>query len=330
MATRITLAVVCFPLALSLTPADYARLDAGEPVVAVLPSEGRDIAIRAVTATSADPARLIGWTRRIDELQKGPYLLASGRFSTPPQPSDLAALALDGEDLNDLRRCRPGKCGLKLSDEEIAHIRTAIAEGTEWRLAAQQTFREIVLARAERYLYEGHGMSASYHDERKRAMLDAEFAALASEVALSYPPLFPLTNYLSLYPAGATDGIESFLYWSKETLGAKPIVGITHVAMMSTWVNGSAATIVAKKQVYANHYILASLSFTGVGAPEGHRRQLVYLNHSRSDVLDGVFGGFIRRMIERRLRAEGPRALQTLRTRLESATAPEGGTTWQP
>jgi hypothetical protein len=331
MPMRAMLAATCFPLALSLTPADYARLDAGEPVVSVLPAQGRDVAIRAATAISADPARLIGWTRRIDELQKGPHLLAIGRFSTPPNIDDLAGLVLDEEDLNDLRRCRPGSCGVKLSDKEIVHMRAASAEAVDWRAAAQNVFRDIVLARAQRYLAEGHGNTASYHDERKRVMLDTEFAALASEVALSHPSLFPLTNYLSLYPTGVAGGIESFLYWSKETLGAKPIVGITHVAMTSTGVNGSAGTVVAKKQVYATHYILASLSFTAVSAaPEGHLRYLIYLNHSRADVFDGIFGGFIRGVIERRLRAEGPRALETLRMRLESAEPSEGGKSWQP
>jgi hypothetical protein len=63
----------------------------------------------------------------------------------------------------------------------------------------------------------------------------------------------------------------------------------------------------------------ASISFTAIGtSPDGAHRYLVYLNHSRSDVFDGLFGGFIRRIIERRLREEGPKALQTMRQRLES------------
>lgn len=67
------------------------------------------------------------------------------------------------------------------------------------------------------------------------------------------------------------------------------------------------------------HYLTASLSFTAIGgATEGTDRYLVYLNHSRSDVLDGLFGGLIRRVIERRLKAEGPAALGVIRRRLES------------
>ena len=69
---------------------------------------------------------------------------------------------------------------------------------------------------------------------QKPLQLDSEFAALASAVGLAHPRLFPMTNYLSLYPKGEMGDVESFLYWSKESLGAKPIVGITHVVMIES------------------------------------------------------------------------------------------------
>ena len=113
MAFRAMLAATCFPLALSLSMGDYARLNAGEALVELLPAESKEVAVRAVTRFDADPGHLIHWTRRVDELQKGRYLDAIGRFSDPPQLSDLEALSLDDDDLTDLRRCRLGKCGVK-------------------------------------------------------------------------------------------------------------------------------------------------------------------------------------------------------------------------
>lgn len=320
MSFRAMLAATCFPLALSLTVGDYARLNAGEALVELLPADAKEVAVHAVTRFDAHPGRLIQWTRRVDELHKGRYVDAIGRFSDPPQLSDLEALSLDNDDLTDLRRCRTGKCGVKLSGAEIAQVRETIAAaGAGWKPAVQQTFRAIVLARAVQYLADGHGGSASYHDARKPVLLDSEFAALASEVALTHPRLFPLTNHLTLYPKGELADVESFLYWSKESLGAKPIVGITHVAMIESRERHRREALVAKKQVYASHYILASLSFTAITAsPDGTQRYLVYLNRSRSDVFDGLFGGFIRRTIARRLRAEAPQALHALRQRLES------------
>jgi hypothetical protein len=314
------LAATCFPLALSLAVGEHARLDAGEALVELLPAEAKEVAVRAVTRFDADPGHLIQWTRRVEELQKGRYVDAIGRFSDQPQLSDLEALSLDDDDLTDLRRCRPGKCGVKLNDAEIAQVRETIAAaGAGWKHAAQQTFRVIVHARAVQYLAEGHGGSASYHDARKPVLLDGEFAALASEVALTQPRLFPLTNHLTRYPKGELAGVESFLYWSKESLGAKAIVTITHVVMIESRERHRREALVAKKQVYASHYLLASLSFTAITASsDGSRQYLVYLNRSRSDVFDGLFGSFIRRTIAQRLRAEAPQALHALRQRLES------------
>jgi hypothetical protein len=317
---RILLAVACFPLALSLTTADYTKLNAGEALVELLPAESKEVAVRAATKVNAPPARLIQWTRRVEALNKGRYVLAIGRFSDPPRIEDLNNLSFDEGDLTDLRRCRPGKCGVKLSDAEIARVREALAAaGTEWKATAQQALRAIVLARAKDYLAAGHTASASYDDGKKPVQLDGEFAALASEVALTHPRLFPITNYLSLYPKGRMPDVESFLYWSKESLGAKPIVGITHVVMIESGDALMREALVAKKQVYASHYLLASLSFTAISAsPDGTQQYLVYLNRSRSDVFHGIFGGIIRRTIARRLRSEAPQALQVLRGRLES------------
>lgn len=320
MAIRALMAATCFPLALALTAGDYTRLNAGEALVELLPSDAKEVAVRAATRIDASPDRLIQWTRRIDELHTGRYVTAVGRFSKPPRLDDLDALSLDDEDLTALRRCRPGKCDVKLSDAEIAKVREAMsAAGPQWKPALQQTFREIVLTRAERYLAEGHAASASYHDAKKPVSLDSEFAALASEIALTHPRLLPLTNYLALYPQGELPDVESFLFWAKESLGAKPIVSITHVAMIASADPRQREALVARKQVYASHYVLGSLSFMAISAsPDGSQRYLVYLNRSRSDVFDGLFGGLIRRTIARRLRAEAPLALYALRQKLES------------
>jgi hypothetical protein len=325
MVMRALLAVACFPLALSLTPGDYTKLDAGESVVELMPADEKEVAVRAATRTTAHPSRLMEWTRHIEDLHKGRYVAAIGRFSDPPKIDDLEALSLDDDDLTDLRRCRPGKCGVKLSDAEIAHLRETMAEaGAGWKRAAEQAYRRVVLARAEAYLAEGHTPAVSYHDTKKPVLLDSEFAAIASEVALVHPRLFPLTNYLSLYPKGEMADVESFLYWSKESLGAKPIVSITHVVMIESRGQRRSEALVARKQVYASHYILASLSFTAISAsPDGAQQYLVYLNRSRSDVFDGLFGGFIRRTIARRLRSEAPQALQALRQRIETAVPEE-------
>ena len=47
------------------------------------------------------------------------------------------------------------------------------------------------------------------------------------------------------------------------------------------------------------------------------RRHLVYLRRSRVDVFQGTFGGLVRRMVNKRVTAEGGAVLESLRLKLE-------------
>lgn len=48
--------------------------------------------------------------RRIETLKRSAYVFAIGRFADPPAIEDLASLALDDEELSEVRGCRPGSC----------------------------------------------------------------------------------------------------------------------------------------------------------------------------------------------------------------------------
>jgi hypothetical protein len=114
---------------------------------------------------------------------------------------------------------------------------------------------------------------------------------------------------------------QSFLYWSKETLGMKPIISITHFSAARFNSPELPAAVVVAKQVYATHYKNASITVTALVA-EDDRRYLVYLNHAHVDAFRGFFGGIVRRAVERRVKAEAPAVLRGLRVRLESGEPP--------
>jgi hypothetical protein len=131
--------------------------------------------------------------------------------------------------------------------------------------------------------------------------------------------------YLRAYPVAGEPDVESFLYWSKETLGTgKPIVSVTHTAILRGTAGGTPATAVAARQVFATHYLTASLSVTLVGdSPPGY---LIYVRRSRTDAFEGLFGPLVRRMVERRIRSDAPAVLDALRQKLEAGDPPLGGT----
>ncbi len=296
------------------------RLDAGDIVVKTVDATSRDVGVFAAARLDTGGDRLVSWVRRIDALKRGRQVAAIARFSQPPRLEDLAGLELDSSDVDALRRCVPGDCGLKL-DESDQRALAAIARerATGWEAAVQHGFRAALLARTETYLNRGMAGVAAYRDAEISRPPTQEFDALLAASPFLTRNLPGHVDALQQFPAAAGAGVESFLYWSKESLGGKPIVSITHVTISRHADDALPDAIVLARQVYASHYMTAALAVTAVvGGRGGAPTYLAYLNRSRLDVLDGMFAGIARRIIERRLRNEAGQVIDVLRRRLQS------------
>jgi hypothetical protein len=297
-----------------------ARLDSGAAWVGTVRAANREIAAYGAVRTRAESERLVEWTRQSKPVRSASYVQVGGRFSNPPQPEDLAVLVLDPGDIDDLGACRPRECHLKLNAAEIVRVRTAVVEaGRSWKPAAQEAFRDILLERARSYQSSGDLDAAPYDDRRTPVAPAEEFAVLLDGLGLERVYGAELAEYLRSYPRTPLAHVESFLAWSKESLGGgKPIISITHIAAVRKQSSGQPEVLIAAKQVYASHYLTGSLSLTAIteDADDGPR-YLVYARRSRVDLLTGPFAPLLRRTMERRIRSEGPAFLDGLRTRLE-------------
>lgn len=297
-------------------------LERGEAVARILESDGAQLAIVAAAPLDAPPEALVEWTRAIAALKRSRFVLAIGRFSDPPQMSDLAELSLDAEDLDALRACTPGNCDLKLTREEIARLRQAIERGgSRWRAAVQEEFRRVVLARLGRYREGGLAAIPPIVDREPPVQLHETFEELLD--ASPYLTAFPrVMTWLRRNGSAPDDGIESFFYWSKERFGAgRPVILVVHVGISRPSGSDAPRVLVTGTQILATHYMNGALSLTGVtgAAPQ---RYLFYLNRSQVDLLSGVLGGIRRAIIERRLRRDTPEILDGLRERIESGRPP--------
>ena len=116
----------------------------------LLPADAKEVAVRAATSIDrgsgtpdpVDPPRGRAATRA------GTWL-PSGRFSDPPQLGDLKGLSLDDDAiLIDLSGAARASAASSSATQRLAHARGDRAAGAEWKAAAQQTFRAILLARA--------------------------------------------------------------------------------------------------------------------------------------------------------------------------------------
>jgi hypothetical protein len=313
-----------FRPAVTVSEKDLRSLDKGDPLVRLLPGHDHQVAVFAAVSVGVDGNRLIAWVRNIVALRKNPLVLAIGRFSTPPEIDDLRALSLDYSDLDAIRTCRPGDCGLKLGVPEIARLQRAIADKpADWKARLQGEFRRLVLERARLYLDSGHAGLPIYADHGQRVALQTTFSAIVGQSAYLSAQLPRFADYLDHYPAVTLPDVESFLYWSKDQIGGKAQVSVTQVCIVRGRDPSQPDAVVAAKQVFTTHYVNGSLSLTTIlrGSSES-RHYLAYVNRSDVDVLGGFFGGLVRLVMEHRLKSEVPDVLRSLRLRLESGDPP--------
>jgi hypothetical protein len=309
---------------ITLTRDERARLARNEAIARTLPGQDGQISVFVATRLDASADALVAWTRAIADFKRSRFVLAIGRFSEPPVLGDLDGAALDDRDLDALRDCTPGDCGLKLTAPEIAALAGAAAGGPAWRETLQRAFRQVMLGRVVTYR-EGGLAAVPAPADRHGAKRFHEALATLMERSPQLGKVPPLARWLQEYPHGGTD-IESFFYWSKEFFGSgKPVIGITHVAIVRQPLvpGGPLATIVAGKQIFATHYSQTSLGLTMAlpGGP-GMPSYLVYVNRSAIDVLTGMMGTLARPIMERRLTRNAPAIVAGLRARLESGLPP--------
>jgi hypothetical protein len=240
---------------------------------------------------------------------------AIGRFSQPPQIGDLEGLAFEEQDLEDLAECRPGRCDVKLSASEIMALRRV--EGPDRNTCLEAALRRMLVQRATTYLHGGDTAADPYADDDEPVVPAEVFASLLQRMEF-LPRRFPgIADYVQRFPQMRDPHvIDSFLYWSKETLGVKSIVNVTHLTIARFEPGAMPEVMIVAKQVFANHYKNGSITLTAMSG-DGSDRYLIYVQRAHVDVLRGIFGGVARRLLERRVKAEAPAVLLALRDRLE-------------
>src|SRR5690606_20970495 len=102
-----------------------------------------------------------------------------------------------------------------------------------------------------------------YDDHSRQAFPSAAFEHLLNGMRLPGLCTESVIAHLRTYPADPA-GAETLLFWSRDALGdLKPTFGITQVSIVRG--QGPAdPTIIASSQVYATHYLTASLSVVAV------------------------------------------------------------------
>jgi hypothetical protein len=188
-----------------------------------------------------------------------------GRFSDPAAASDVKAVSVSHDDLEDLKDCRPGSCVMKLSDRSIAYIKANIDSGSpKTDSIASAYFRRRMIEYVTAYRARGNAALLVYADRKSASAAAQVFRGIVSRSPYMYRHAQSLQKYLENYPKNRPTGAREALFWSEDDLsGARPILSITH-QVVYTPPELPTSTLIVSKQLYANHYLDGGLVLADV------------------------------------------------------------------
>ncbi len=231
----------------------------------VLPTQDqRDVAVFGVVriAVSRDV-----YLRRVQDFRswlRTPTRTRLGVFSDPAVLADVEALIVSKDDAKDLKKCRAGDCTTKMPALEMQRVQAEI----DWSAPDVQTkvtslARQRLVEYVESYRDRGNASMPVYDDRPSIRASDAFTAVLAQSTYLNQAAP-AIASYFRTFPRGRPAGVSDVIYWSEDAVARlRPILSVTH-AVVYTPPELGGTTVVASKQIYANHYFEAAIEVLNV------------------------------------------------------------------
>jgi hypothetical protein len=254
--------------------------------------EKGEVAALGAVYIDAAPSVLIDRAKNIASFRRVPEVLEIGVFSNPARVEDLKGLTFPPDDIDALRRCKPGKCDVKLG----AAFAERLAKEVNWsapdaEAKAVGLAKEAMAGAVKAYQSQGAAALGVAVDKEKPKERAAEMAALLanSPYLFDYVPEF--FEYVRSYPKGKREGVSDVFYWTKDNFGLKPTVSIYHV----NGEKGDGRALMSQKLLWASHYFNAGLEVWAIAAPPAGKKgfELIMVYRTRLDPPTGMLAGVL-------------------------------------
>jgi hypothetical protein len=166
---------------------------------------------------------------------------------------------------------------------------------------ANGLLRRMLVDYVTRYRQAGTAGMMTYADQPAEVPLPQAFRAMVESDTGVMRPFPALGRYLLGDPAVTLPGSQELIYWSKEKMGRRPVIGVTHLVMAPVADGSAIRYVIASKNIYASHYVHASLGLTILLRDESSAPSdtyMVYINRSRVDIFGGLLGGIARKLVK--------------------------------
>jgi hypothetical protein len=244
----------------ALDQSQLTALSRGEVVARVLPTaDDRDVSVLGVVHVSASRAAFVQRQRDVQNALRAPTRSSAGIFSSPANPADVAAIEVSSKDVDELRNCRPKDCNIKLPATDMDRLHATI----DWRASdARARVTAYVRRRLLEYVgsYREHGNAAMVvYDDGGGVRSSDALASLLADSTYVFSKVPSLGRHLLRYPTDTLPGAAEVIFWSLDNLPhVRQVLRITHEMVYSP-PELPGTTVIAAKQIYADHYFEAGL-----------------------------------------------------------------------
>jgi hypothetical protein len=304
---------------IGLKDSEIAAIEHGKAVAKILDSPtASEVFVFGSVFIKAQPSAYVHTAADLDSLKSLPNYLAIGRFSSPPQLSDLSGFELDADDVNNLKDCKPGNCEVQLPAENIEQFRkqidwSAVDTVSQVNSLAKKMALEALLA----YQNGGNEALGTYRDKKSPAQVSEQFRALLSRSTVLPESLPVVYSYLLDYPKASLPESSSVFYWEKVKFGLKPTLRINQQIIARASGEHGAIDVVAIKQLYASHYFHTALDLNFCVPGNNRGFYLVTVKGSEQAGLTGVKGSIVRKSAIDKTRSSLEKSLEAIKTQLE-------------
>jgi hypothetical protein len=284
---------------------ELASVDKGKVVTRQLPAtdEGEIAAfgIVKVTATSDAFVELARNPRRLRAMDGVEQI---GLFSNPPLVDDLAALDIPSQDISALKKCRPGACDVKLTQETIERVATVDWDRPDAKLRVMLEFKKMMAALAAAYRSGGIDALGTVVDKKEPKSRAGEFRRLQENSPYVY-------QYV---PEEAFDHTTATLYWTKDTFSPKPVISL-HA---ETVTRRGGQVYCESRLLAASHFFNAGLDvFAVVPDEDGASIYIMKVYRVRIDPPTGMMAGPSMKRVEKGIVEGVKKSLEAARARLK-------------
>lgn len=242
-----------------LSTQELGALGRGETVARMLPTgDGRDIAVFGAVQVDVPRSFFVDRQRDVTRALRTPTRTQVQLFSEPAVASDVQALAVSGDDLKELRGCRPSSCNFKLPATDMDRFRSTVASAPDAKPRVAAYAGQRMVEYVNDYRSRGNAAMLVFDDRGTVRSGDA-LVGMLRDSSYVFSAVPSLGQHLVDYPRSSLPGAVEMIFWSVEEMPhLRPILRITHETIYSPPERAD-LSVVAAKQIYANHYFEAGL-----------------------------------------------------------------------